>query len=89
MAKEWACVLAAARPAELAVSARSSAWCGAHATWSLVGSGQGLTWSDTGLVQVLVRVVPVLIRVGFGLVRVVSDLTRVVQSGSNRSELVF
>ena len=49
MAREWAYVRAAAR-LELAVSARSSAWYGAHAAWSLVGFVRGLTWSDTGLV---------------------------------------
>ena len=43
-------VRAAAR-LELAVSARSFVWYGAHAAWFLVGSGQGLTWADTGLVR--------------------------------------
>ena len=50
MAKEWPCVLAVSRLA-LAVSGRSFASCGAHATWFSVGSGLGLTWSDTGLVR--------------------------------------
>ena len=74
MAREWAYVLAVARlelagaRLELAVSARSSVWYGAHAAWSLVGFVLGLTWSDTGLVRCCTGLT--------SLVRVVSDLDK-------------